>query len=314
MARIRTIKPEFFTSLTIADLPEVETRLTFIGLWTHVDDEGRCVDDARLVKAAIWPLDDRTSHDVELDLKWLSESSLITRYKVGERSFIQVTNWREHQKINRPTRSKFPPVEQATEIVGAPAPASSSQPSTSSDESSPSKREGNTEDSVSAHGDLTGGKEQGTGNREQGKEEANAPSSETGKPSRDDVERVCNHLADWVEKNGSKRPNITKKWRDAARLMIDTDKLTEEQIRKAIDWCQQDEFWRANIMSLPTLRKQFDRLRLAAQRKSGHAAPQGPESTAPKRLTESEKCPEHRRALPCGLCKAEQMGRNQHAA
>ena len=60
MARIRSIKPEFFTSLTIADLT-VEQRLTFIGLWTHVDDEGRCVDDSRLIKAAIWPLDDRTA-------------------------------------------------------------------------------------------------------------------------------------------------------------------------------------------------------------------------------------------------------------
>jgi len=39
MARIRTIKPSFFTSLTIADLGLAE-RLTFIGLWTHVDDEG----------------------------------------------------------------------------------------------------------------------------------------------------------------------------------------------------------------------------------------------------------------------------------
>jgi hypothetical protein len=177
MARIRTIKPEFFTSLTIADLPAVETRLTFIGLWTHVDDEGRCVDDARLVKAAIWPLDDRTSHDVELDLKALSEASLITRYKVGERSFIQVTNWREHQKINRPTRSKFPPVEEATETSGISSHARKSKPATSGDESSSSSQDALTDDSVRTHGDLTGGKEQGTGNREQGKEPC-APQAE----------------------------------------------------------------------------------------------------------------------------------------
>lgn len=85
-------------------------------------------------------------------------------------------------------------------------------------------------------------------------------------PPRDDVEEVCGHLADWVEKNGSKRPTIGKGWRDAARLMIDRDGLTVDQIRKAIDWSQNDEFWRSNILSMPTLRKQFDRLRLAAQR------------------------------------------------
>ncbi|MEU5668975.1 hypothetical protein ABZ749_01130 [Micromonospora sp. NPDC047753] len=91
----------------MASLP-VEARLTFIGLWTHVDDQGRCVDDPRLIKAAVWPLDDRLSTDVELDLKRLSESSLILRYKVGERSYLAVRGWDEHQRINRPTKSKLP--------------------------------------------------------------------------------------------------------------------------------------------------------------------------------------------------------------
>ncbi|MEU1787055.1 hypothetical protein ABZ553_14515 [Streptomyces sparsogenes] len=111
MARIRTIKPEFFTSLTIADLTP-EQRLTFIGLWTHADDAGRCVDDPRLIKAAIWPLDDRTAADIEIDLKALTESSLITRYIVNRKRYLAVTNWDEHQRINRPTPTKLPAPEQ----------------------------------------------------------------------------------------------------------------------------------------------------------------------------------------------------------
>jgi hypothetical protein len=110
MARIRTIKPEFFTSLTIADLTP-EQRLTFIGLWTHVDDEGRCVDDPRLIKAAVWPLDDRTASDIEIDLKALTESSLITRYVLARKRYLAITNWYEHQRINRPTESKLPAPE-----------------------------------------------------------------------------------------------------------------------------------------------------------------------------------------------------------
>jgi len=85
-------------------------------------------------------------------------------------------------------------------------------------------------------------------------------------PPRDDIERICNHLADRIEANGSKRPTITKRWRDAARLMLDKDGRTEEQIHRAIDWCQDDEFWRANILSLPKLRDKFDQLRLQATR------------------------------------------------
>jgi hypothetical protein len=84
---------------------------------------------------------------------------------------------------------------------------------------------------------------------------------------RPDVDRLCEHLAGRIEANGSRRPNITRKWRDACRLMIDNDGRTEEQIRKAIDWSQDHEFWRANVLSMPKLREKYDQLRLEATRK-----------------------------------------------
>lgn len=96
------------------------------------------------------------------------------------------------------------------------------------------------------------------------------PKSPTDRP---DVERLCNHLADRIEANGSVRPTIGKKWFDAARLLIDTDGRTEEQIHKAIDWCQNDEFWRGNILSMPKLRQQYERLRLRAMQANGRASP-----------------------------------------
>jgi hypothetical protein len=83
---------------------------------------------------------------------------------------------------------------------------------------------------------------------------------------RTDVERLCHQLADAIVANGCKRPVITKAWRDAARLLIDKDGRTEAQISKAITFATTDEFWRANILSMPTLRAQYDKLRLAAQR------------------------------------------------
>ena len=84
--------------------------------------------------------------------------------------------------------------------------------------------------------------------------------------NRPDVDRICEHLADRIEANGSKRPAIGKGWLDAARLMLDRDGRTENEIHGAIDWCQADEFWRANVLSLPTLRTKYDQLRLSAQR------------------------------------------------
>lgn len=91
------------------------------------------------------------------------------------------------------------------------------------------------------------------------------PSASEAEP-RLDVERLCAHLSDRIEGNGSKRPTITVAWRKSARLMLDQDGHTEQQITAAIDWCQNDEFWRCNIMSMPKLRAKYDQLRLAAQR------------------------------------------------
>jgi hypothetical protein len=89
------------------------------------------------------------------------------------------------------------------------------------------------------------------------------------KAERGDVERICTHLADQIEANGSKRPRITQTWRTEARLLIDKDDRTETQIIAAINWCQADPFWRANILSMPTLREKYDQLRLAAARPTG---------------------------------------------
>ncbi len=83
-------------------------------------------------------------------------------------------------------------------------------------------------------------------------------------PIREDVTRLCDHLADRIAEDGSKRPSITKGWHDAARLMLDKDGRTEAEIHQAIDWCQSHHFWRTNVLSMPTLREKFDRLRKVA--------------------------------------------------
>jgi Helix-turn-helix domain len=83
---------------------------------------------------------------------------------------------------------------------------------------------------------------------------------------REDVERICVHLADRIEANGSKRPNITQTWHREARLLLDADKRTEERVHAAIDWCQDNAFWCGKVMSVPKLREKYDTLRLEAKR------------------------------------------------
>lgn len=83
--------------------------------------------------------------------------------------------------------------------------------------------------------------------------------------ARDDVERLCLRLADKIHNNGAKRPTITKAWRDAARLLLDKDGRTEAQSVWLIDWCQADDFWRSNILSMPKFREKYDQLLLRAK-------------------------------------------------
>lgn len=112
MPRIRTIKPEFWTSVTIASLRPRETRLTFIGLWNFADDHGRCLDEPRLLKAAIWPLDDDITAATVVDhLDRLAAAGLIIRYTYRDRPLLQITNWYEHQKVEKPRPSRFPPFD-----------------------------------------------------------------------------------------------------------------------------------------------------------------------------------------------------------
>jgi hypothetical protein len=88
---------------------------------------------------------------------------------------------------------------------------------------------------------------------------------------RPDVEFLCDLLADLIEANGSKRPAITKRWLDAGRLLIDSDKRDPAEIDRVIRWCQASTFWRANVMSMPKLREKYDTLRLQAGRDNAQA-------------------------------------------
>ena len=82
----------------------------------------------------------------------------------------------------------------------------------------------------------------------------------------DENHQACNLLADLIEANGSKRPAVTDKWLSDMERLNRIDQRSWEQITRAIEWCQADDFWRGNIMSPAKLRKQYDQLRLAAQR------------------------------------------------
>lgn len=102
MARIRTIKPEFWSSEQVMECSPI-ARLLFIGLWNFCDDAGNHVASAKTIKAEIFPGDDIASTDVQRMLDELSSNSLIAFYTNGSKDYLHVTGWEKHQKIDRPT-------------------------------------------------------------------------------------------------------------------------------------------------------------------------------------------------------------------
>jgi hypothetical protein len=109
MARIRSVHPDICVSETMAVLP-AELERTFVRLWTHCDDDGRCLDSPKLIKAAIYPLhDDVTAEKLNEELYELDAAGLVSRYMVGEKRYLQVLSWGEFQHPQRPKKSKFPP-------------------------------------------------------------------------------------------------------------------------------------------------------------------------------------------------------------
>jgi len=94
--RIRTIKPEFFIHDGLADQPPL-ARLLFIGLWGLADIAGRLEDKPRRIKAQVLPYDECCASEL---LEGLEAGGFITRYEVGGRGFIEIPNFRKHQRIS----------------------------------------------------------------------------------------------------------------------------------------------------------------------------------------------------------------------
>ena len=97
MARIRTLKPEFFRSKKLARC-SVAARLTYQGLWCEADDHGRGEAEPRVLAGAIWPLDDDIGwQEVDAHLDELAAVGCIVLYVVDGDRYYEIPSWEDHQ-------------------------------------------------------------------------------------------------------------------------------------------------------------------------------------------------------------------------
>lgn len=170
MARIRTVKPEFWTDEKIVEC-SLASRLLFIGLFNFADDKGCMERSPKRIKMQVFPAD---TIECEPLIMELITHGLLTEYSVNGNQYLYIPGFLKHQKINRPSKSAIP------------LPPEFSESNPGSNEESLTTQVVLSEDSVSTHGALTDGKEgkgrEGNKNNERDHAEENSSCGQLSSP------------------------------------------------------------------------------------------------------------------------------------
>jgi len=250
MARGRVITPDFWSDGNMVGVSAF-ARLFYIGMWNFAHcDKGHLDDDAMGLKLKILPAD---PVDAVALLEELMGRDRLTRLRADSgKTFLHIPTFARWQKADPRWKTRCP----ACTLINS----------------------GELTETPESLGELTETLPS-SALREEKRREENQREEEF-RAERADVNQLCEHLAEWIFDNGSKRPNITNAWRTDARLLLDKDGRELATALRLIDWCQKDSFWKANILSMPKFRNKYDQLRLAA---NAELEARKPKSTAAQR-------------------------------
>lgn len=110
MARIRTIKPEFWTDEDMSEVSEPACLLA-IGLLNYADDEGYFNANPKLIKAAVFPIRE-PSVPITVLLRELSNCGYLSMFSTSDgKHFGLIRNFLRHQVVNKPKESKIKVLE-----------------------------------------------------------------------------------------------------------------------------------------------------------------------------------------------------------
>ena len=109
MARIRTIKPEFWSDEKVGGLP-LACRLLFIGLWNFADDYGVIASSPLFIKSRIFLYDRDISEENVLQwLRELEQRRMIVSCEHDGNHYYIVRNFSKHQVVNKKSQSRTIP-------------------------------------------------------------------------------------------------------------------------------------------------------------------------------------------------------------
>lgn len=103
MARMRTIKPEFWVDDKIVEL-SILAKLLYIGLWNFADDDGYMEASPRRIKRQIFPDND---YDVASAIGELLAVGMVQKCSSDQGELLLIVQFKTHQKPQHPTVTKY---------------------------------------------------------------------------------------------------------------------------------------------------------------------------------------------------------------
>lgn len=240
MARIRTIKPEFWTNPQVSRCSHA-ARLLFIGTWSFADDHGNLPRDAEKLKMQVFPSPHDAGLDIETLLRALIDQGLLMEYSNAENQrFLHIPTFEKHQVINRPSRAQYPQpdkrlIEQHVRMVNA----MQDKAERESHQRSENPSAAVSAETLTEHSPLEGkGKEGKRSKPKTLRAKARCQVAlDLANPHDDEIEKIFDY---WRERMKSPRAALSEKRR---RLIASTLKQhTPADVCKAIRGCSRDQW------------------------------------------------------------------------
>lgn len=107
MARIRTIKPSFWSDPAVAGLRR-DARLMTVGLISMADDEGRFLASPSAIAGFVFPHDKLPATTIKRWRDEIAKAGVIELYSADQLEFGHFPKWKKHQKVYKPYPSQIP--------------------------------------------------------------------------------------------------------------------------------------------------------------------------------------------------------------
>lgn len=235
MAQRRMFSKKITDTDTFLDMP-LSSQALYFHLNMHADDDG-FVSNAKTIR--------RMTGASEDDLKLLLAKQFIFSFESG---VVVIKDWKIHNYIRKDTYNNTIYSDEKEQLA--------------EDKNGAYTFRGRAVDDPSPQVRL--GKDRlGKDNKN------NSPHSDKPKYGPDDRPyQIAQHLLGKIRDNNPdfKQPNL-QHWANDIRLAHDRDKRDYDKLDNMVDWCQNNDFWQANILSGKKLRDKYDRLAAEANRK-----------------------------------------------